>query len=280
MIKKLLFIFVLGISSTAVFAQANCNADLLCLSGATEGICPDSATGLPHATIGTYYTTTISIRVPTSTTIGGGGSVTLSHLCLTDVLIDNSGNGGGNYVPISTIGLDYLGSGTNTISVGTPSGVTMTKHCYWTSGNDVCAILSGTPTAADTFPIRIKSKARAVVFGIGTWQDAPDNDQYKIIVDPLTYIAKIINSKFEFSYVDPNPFSDNTNVVFNNPVGSKIDFKVYNVLGKLVKSESMFGNAGENSINFSGSELNEGVYIFTLSNGTSTVSKRMIVARK
>lgn len=115
MIKKLLsvvlFVSTVGVANS--FAQSTCTPNISCVpADSTFGICPDSAAGLPAGQIGTPYNVTMSIKIP-GTTVAFGQTVTLSHLALTEVLVDTATNGTPAYVSLTNIGLDYLGSGAN-----------------------------------------------------------------------------------------------------------------------------------------------------------------------
>ncbi len=282
MIKKLLFTcsFVALIGISNVSAQASCTPNLSCLPGtATEGICPDSATGLPPATISTPYSTTMSIKIPSST-VSGGTTYNLTHLAVTDVLVDMTGSG--TYVSLSTLGLDYLGSGTNSPSGGVsgPSGITMTKFCYWDAPSNACVVVSGTPNASGTFPIRIKSQARAIVLGFGVWISAPDNNQYRLVVNAATGVVTLDLAKFDVDQNSPNPFSDNTEINFSSLTNSTIEFKVFNMLGAVIFDSNYKTTKGVNTIKFDANSLAPGVYIYSITNGDKTITKRMIVAAR
>ncbi|MBA3971561.1 MAG: T9SS type A sorting domain-containing protein [Bacteroidetes bacterium] len=282
MIKKLLlsFSFVAVIGIYNVSAQATCTPDFSCLAtGAAQGICPDSTMGLPPATISTAYSTTMSIKIP-STTVSGGTTYNLTHLAVTDVLVDMAGTG--TYVPLTTLGIDYLGNGSNTPSGGAsgPSGVTMTRFCYWPAPSGACVVVSGTPNTTGTFPIRIKSQARAIVFGFPAWIAAPDNDQYSLVVNAAAGISSLNLAKFDVDQNSPNPFSDNTEIHFSSLSNSNVDFKVYNMLGAVIYNNSFKADKGVNTIKLGASTFAPGVYIYSITNGDQTITKRMIVAGK
>ena len=284
MIKKLLstFLFIASVGISSSFAQAAvCTPDFTCLpGGATEGICPDSTMGLPAGTISVAYSTNISIKIPSSTT-SGSSTYTLSHLAVTDVLVDSANTG--TYVPLTTIGLDYLGSGTNSpVSASGISGYTMTKYCYWSAPSSACVIMSGTPNASGSFPLRIKSQARVDPSGLGfyVWIAAPDNNQYHLVVNAASGVATIEANKFEVEQNNPNPFFDNTEIRFTSGHNSTDQFKVFNILGKMVYTNQVKAEIGLNTVKFSASSLSPGVYFYEITDGDKTITKKMIVAGK
>jgi hypothetical protein len=282
MIKKLLS-SVLLIATVGVVnsfgQQANCTPNISCVpTDSTFGICPDSATGLPGATLNQAYSVSMSIKIPASTT-SFGQTVALSHLALTDVQVDL---GNGTYVPAANLGLTYLGSGANAPSGGV-SGInsyTMTKYCYWDAPGTACVIVSGTPNAVGTFPIRIKSQGRANT-GFGyIWAPAPDNNKYRLVVTGPTGIETLDNVKFEVEQNYPNPFSDKSEIHYSSATAANVEFKVYNMLGAIVYSNKYKSEKGANTITVDANTFSPGIYMYSIKNGDNTITKRMIVSNK
>lgn len=284
MIKKLLstvlFIASVGVMNTS--AQALCTSNISCVPpDSTFGICPDSATGLPAGTISQAYTVTMSIKIPASTVVAGV-SYNLTHLALTEVKVDTSTSGTAVWVDLSAIGLTYLGSGTNAPSGGVTgiSGYTMTKYCYWNAPGQSCVIVSGTPNKSGTFPIKIISQARAVFFGQGTWAAAPENNDYRLVVAAPSGVGSIDQVKFEVSQNTPNPFSEKSEIRFTSVNSSDVEFKVYNLLGSVVYNSNFKSIKGVNTISIDADALSPGVYMYSVKNGASTITKRMVVSNK
>ena len=285
MIKKLLSAILLIVSVGVMnsSAQAVCTPDITCVpADSTFGICPDSMAGIPSGTLGQAYTVTMSIKLP-STAIIFGQTVTLTHLALTEVLADTSTSGTAAYVDLSVIGLSYIGSGTNTPSGCTNcaiSGYTMTKFCYWEAPGPSCVIVSGTPTKAGDFPIKIKSKARGVVSGFGQWVNATENNDYILhVVDQTVGIESQNLSKFDVGQNIPNPFSNKSEIGFISVNNSDVDFKVYNLLGSMVYNNTFKSVKGINTITLDANSFSPGVYMYSVKNGNTTITKRMVVSK-
>lgn len=284
MIKKLLSAILLitcvGVMNSS--AQALCTSNISCVpTDSTFGICPDSATGIPAGMVNQPYTVTMSIKIPGSTTVSGQ-TVTLTHLALTEVLIDTATSGSAVWVDLSTIGLTYLGSGTNTPSGGV-SGVgsyTMTKYGYWDAPGQSCVIVSGTPTKSGTFPIKIKSQGRAIFFGTGTWAPAPDNTDYRLVVAPAPAGIEAMDlAKFTVKQNVPNPFSEKSEIQFSSVSTNDVDFKVYNLLGSMVYNNTFKSVKGINTITLDANSFSPGVYMYSVKNGNTTITKRMVVSK-
>jgi len=86
------------------------------------------------------------------------------------------------------------------------------------------------------------------------------------------------NDQFEV-FNAPNPFQGTTTINFYSDKGTALNFNVYNVIGALVHSAEISANFGANSFVFDGSDLHDGVYIYTIGNDEVSTPKRMIVGK-
>ena len=292
MIKNLLTTALLFTSVGLMDASAQaalCTAVTSCIpSGTAEGICPDSATGLPAGVVNQAYTVTMSILIP-PTVLNNGVNMSLTHLAVRDVLVDTSTSGTPAYVDLSSIGLTYLGSGSNTPQGGATgiSGYTMEKFCYWSAPGDGCVLVTGTPNATGDFPIRIISEANVVVIpGFPpTWFNSStsptlENNNYHLLVNATTGIAAVNSTKFEVDQNAPNPFNDKTEIKFSSLTTSVIEFKVFNLLGSVVYISNLKSVKGVNTISLEANLFNPGVYMYSIKNGANTITKRMVVSAK
>lgn len=75
----------------------------------------------------------------------------------------------------------------------------------------------------------------------------------------------------------PNPFNGSTNILFNSLKPEAVTFKVYNLAGGLVHERNIQSHQGKNTFIFEADGYSSGVYFFTLSNGETTVTERMII---
>ncbi|MDO8550402.1 MAG: T9SS type A sorting domain-containing protein [Ignavibacteria bacterium] len=74
-----------------------------------------------------------------------------------------------------------------------------------------------------------------------------------------------VPSDFSLSQNYPNPFNPSTKISFNLPVESNVTLKIFNVIGQEVMS-LIHGNlnAGFHNLDLNASNLNSGVYFYTL----------------
>lgn len=78
----------------------------------------------------------------------------------------------------------------------------------------------------------------------------------------------------------PNPFNPTTKISFSIPVQAQVELEVYDALGRKVAevvNETL--NAGEYEVEFDGSGLASGLYIYKLTSGNSTDSKKMMILK-
>ncbi len=77
-----------------------------------------------------------------------------------------------------------------------------------------------------------------------------------------------------------NPFNPVTNIQFDLPKEVLVTLKVYDVLGREVKSlVNEFKQAGSYIVSFDGSELSSGIYFYRLEAGDFVRVKRMVLIK-
>jgi hypothetical protein len=78
----------------------------------------------------------------------------------------------------------------------------------------------------------------------------------------------------------PNPFNPSTSVRFSIPEAGLVTLKVYSLLGEEVATlVNEFKNAGNYNVNFDASGLTSGVYVYRISAGNYTASKKMMLMK-
>jgi len=86
--------------------------------------------------------------------------------------------------------------------------------------------------------------------------------------------------RFDLSQNYPNPFNPVTVINYQLPVNSFVTLKVYNVLGNEVKTlVNENQDAGTYKIDFKGSNLASGMYIYKLTAGSFTSTKKMMLLK-
>jgi len=112
------------------------------------------------------------------------------------------------------------------------------------------------------------------------------HDTVKVIVDYITSIKEnILSEKFqpeEFELFQnyPNPFNPTTNISFNVLKRSFVTLKLFSIRGEELKTIfSGIVTAGTHSVKFASSDLSSGTYIYKLSVGNISVSKKMLLIK-
>lgn len=91
-------------------------------------------------------------------------------------------------------------------------------------------------------------------------------------------VEPVFNFNLEQNY--PNPFNPSTRIKFSLDETSKVKLTVSDVLGRTVKvlvDENL--SAGQYSRMFDGKDLSSGIYIYTISTGKNSISKKMILIK-
>ncbi len=96
------------------------------------------------------------------------------------------------------------------------------------------------------------------------------------INDPSSQIP----SEFRLAQNYPNPFNPTTSITFDMPAAGNVELKVYDILGKEVASlVSGNMNAGTHVVPFDASTLASGVYIYKLTSGSFSDSRKMVLIK-
>ena len=92
--------------------------------------------------------------------------------------------------------------------------------------------------------------------------------------------SKFSNTTYQLCQNYPNPFNPTTTISYSIPEQSNVELKVYNMLGCEVKTlVSKMQNAGEYRLNFNGSNLPSGIYIYTIHAGQYRASRKLILLK-
>ena len=107
-----------------------------------------------------------------------------------------------------------------------------------------------------------------------------DDVRIEGIVTSISDDQNEIPAEFSLSQNYPNPFNPTTNIKYAIPKPGFVTLKVYDVLGRevttLVNAEK---SAGSYEINFDASELTSGTYFYSVSAGSFTETKKMVLLK-
>ncbi|MBL0340516.1 MAG: T9SS type A sorting domain-containing protein [Bacteroidetes bacterium] len=241
-------VFILALTFSIGKSTAQCIPDVTLT---VPGIYPDSATGLPAGNVGQPYSEVIQARVLTDTVYNGLPAV-ISNITITGV-------------------------------TGLPPGLTYACNpatCIFPGGTNGCILLSGTPSVAGAFSVNVDLNINGSIFGVPVPPVAQSIDYYVITIGTVGLPGDLSSIKFDLLQNTPNPAVNYTDVSFTSPIGGDFTIKMFNMIGKEVYKQTIRGMAGLNSSRILLDEYTPGVYMLSLENGNTVVTKRMIVSRK
>ena len=150
-----------------------------------------------------------------------------------------------------------------------------------------CIRINGTPPAAGDYELILDVEITVTLFGSDITQavtsDQFTNGQYIVrVLDAASSFCspssnQNITETFSVSQNSPNPFSSVTSIEIQSPKSGDYDFRVYNLIGKVVHEQKLDIMPGKNTIQFDGNMLKPGIYLYSIGNEEFTVTKRMMV---
>ncbi len=161
----------------------------------------------------------------------------------------------------------------NNIIVGTGAGVFLSTNNgnNWTSING-----GGVSHYTDIFSVKIYGNYLFAggIQETGIWR--------RPLSDIITDIAE--NNKpildFDLSQNYPNPFNPNTTISYQIPKAGKVSLKVYDILGKEVAVlVEEYKEIGKYIVNFNGSNLASGIYMYKLEAGNFVSTKKLVLMK-
>jgi len=232
------------------FISAQCVVDPS-VSHGSPGVYPDSAVGIPHAYVGTPYTADFQFLAPLDTTYFS--------------------------LPAHIDSIQVTGV------TGLPSGFSYSctpSSCTFPGGSYGCMqITSSGPSAGQvgSYPLVVNIQVIGTVATVPTSLPTT-NDNYTLIIDASNATGSIASMNFGVSQNTPNPFSSRSEIRITSPRAQKVSFKVYNLIGIQVYSTTLDVLKGTAPYTFSPESLDPGIYIYSVSDGKNSVTRRMVIS--
>ena len=88
--------------------------------------------------------------------------------------------------------------------------------------------------------------------------------------------AKYTSKLVSFEQVYPNPFINELNLVISNAIATEATLSIVDVTGRIVSTQAISLQAGNNSLNLSTTQLAQGIYNLVLRTGKTVVSTRIV----
>lgn len=101
-----------------------------------------------------------------------------------------------------------------------------------------------------------------------------DSKYTKVSVEKIT---SSIPTEFYLEQNYPNPFNPSTQIRFGITEASNVDLKIFDIIGREVTTliNKEFMSAGVYNVKFNASNLASGIYIYKLTTGSQSISKKM-----
>ncbi|MGD8781566.1 MAG: YCF48-related protein [Ignavibacteria bacterium] len=119
------------------------------------------------------------------------------------------------------------------------------------------------------------------VIAVNDSSSSASSSEVEITVDPMTNIKNIIiPSDFKLYQNYPNPFNPVTKINYQIKERAFVTIKVYNILGKVITELVKADKApGYYEVKFDGSNFASGIYIYQMSAGEFTDTKKLILLK-
>jgi len=174
-----------------------------------------------------------------------------------------------------------------------PTGLGYTcnpPNCTFPAGTKGCIIVSGTPTNpanVGVTDLKIKGQVNSVLPIDITFPNAQlfAEGNYFLYIRPQGSAACRVSSTRELAATKlrmgnlPNPFTGFTQIEVDSDLRGQFDFRVFDIMGRLIQRRPVQISQGINRIPFEAFDMSPGLYIFTLTDGLNTVSRKMVIGR-
>lgn len=176
---------------------------------------------------------------------------------------------------------------------GLPEGIDYAcnpPNCVFTPENTIgCIILSGTVTnEANIGDNLLTIQAGVSLPALNIPVNFPDSTlfpgNYSLYVfgdDATQCITTNVDELTTISgfAISPNPTTGRAELWIESLESGQYALETFNILGERLQHQNIRLFEGQNNITFEGENLSEGIYILSLSNGQSRISRRLVINR-
>jgi photosystem II stability/assembly factor-like uncharacterized protein len=148
---------------------------------------------------------------------------------------------------------------------------------YTTDGGTTWSV-DDSPTSIDLWGIASLDSITNVAVGSSGTIIKSGNPAGPVPTPEILAQAKLINT-----YNYPNPFNPNTRIYFTVPKPDQVTVKVYDLLGRVVKTliDKETVETGDHSVVFNSGDLSSGIYFYQVifRNDDQRITKKMVLLR-
>ncbi|MFT4660836.1 MAG: hypothetical protein ACI8XB_001104 [Patiriisocius sp.] len=221
-------------------------------AGETFGFWPSPTEGLPPSFEGLMYSTVVNIKAPIN-----GGEIDPAYSAYN---IDS--------VEVSSI-------------VGLPDGYSFdcnTAGCVVLGGEQACILIEGSTFVIGEYPLTINLTIYASVGPIGIPLPYSDNSYSLDVLDP-NGIDELEPITINLGQNAPNPMAEVTTIPYILKESGVVTFEIFNMMGERLFQETFNAIAGINEYKYFAENLNNGIYLYNLTNNGFTQTKRLMVQK-
>ena len=123
-----------------------------------------------------------------------------------------------------------------------------------------------------TYLVRADGTARPALFWLAQYIKDNPTDVGETI--------SILPTKYELDQNFPNPFNPTTNIRYNIIKASKVTLKIYDILGREIKTLVNTEQApGRYTVTFDAQNLSSGVYFYRINAGSFNATKKLMLLK-
>lgn len=172
---------------------------------------------------------------------------------------------------------------------GLPEGINYQcnpPNCVFPDTTLGCIVLKGTPTS-NVGVNKLVISARVKGGLIDLMETIPGTifqGEYNLTVNEAgdctsTGVNDYLAEQISLSN-SPNPVTDQTTIEITSLLSGGFEFNVFDLTGKTIHTEAVQLTTGYNAFNFDAGRLQEGMYIYTIGDGTAAVASKLIVGKR
>lgn len=134
-------------------------------------------------------------------------------------------------------------------------------------------------SVSNVMKITFKAKQKgSLLSSIGVSSDLTKAEAYNANTEIMDIELRSVNNHFALYQNNPNPFSTTTDIAFELPISTKVNFKVFDVTGKILKVISNEYSAGRHTITLDKNLLHSsGVLYYQIEAGDFSATKKMVI---
>lgn len=131
----------------------------------------------------------------------------------------------------------------------------------------------------DTFNAKIHALSSTLASMVTSDAIQAGDPRWGSVVDGVE-TPDVLPADFSLEQNYPNPFNPSTKIVYNIPIRSTVKLEIFDLLGRVVATlVNEHKDAGKYTIEFDGSRLASGFYVYKLTTPNQSIAKKMVLMK-